>query len=270
MKPKLLFIALLIGIVSCDTNQKETLDLNSKNEAVTQDTSKGYTMLKQKCYICHFEKPDPSKRDEMLAPPMLRVKEHYQPVYPNKEEFINAIMAIVANPSKENTLMPGAIKKFNLMPTLVYDDAELRLIAEAIYNHDFGSFGKGNGKGKGRGKSKGNGNEMLGSQMLNNGDKWVLNEESMEQINTITKKINNFKSTNISDYNKLGKVIFDEAKIIILDESYTGELFDQIHVFFNGIEENMHTLMSTKSIDEADEQLVKLKNKFIEFHNYFE
>ncbi|MFZ0489530.1 MAG: hypothetical protein WAM00_04745, partial [Salegentibacter sp.] len=63
----------------------------------------------------------------------------------------------------------------------------------------------------------------------------------MDQINAVIKKISNFESTEISDYNKLRKDIFKDAKIIILDDSYTGELFNQIHIFFYGIENNMHT-----------------------------
>ena len=31
--------------------------------------------MTQKCYLCHFETPDPSKKDQMIAPPMLRVPE---------------------------------------------------------------------------------------------------------------------------------------------------------------------------------------------------
>ncbi|MGB8375735.1 MAG: hypothetical protein WCE57_10480, partial [Salegentibacter sp.] len=142
-------VMLLIGLISCNTGQKENeqdlktansiqeeISVNKEVEQNTAADSRGYELLKQKCYICHFEKPDPSKRDQMIAPPMLQVQEHYKPTYPNKEDFVNAIMAIVKNPSAEKTLMPGAVKKFNLMPKLIYDDAELRLIAETIYEYD--------------------------------------------------------------------------------------------------------------------------------------
>ena len=56
----------------------------------------------------------------------------------------------------------------------------------------------------------------------------------------------------------------------MLDDSYTGELFNQIHIFFFGIENNMHTLMATKSKNEAEKQLIELKNKFKDFYKYFE
>lgn len=270
MKTTLLIVVLLIGLISCNTSQKEKKG-NSKSKNSTEGNvspnveveqnfvfnSKGYELIQQKCYICHFAKPDPLKIDQMIAPPMLRVQEHYKPTYPNKNEFVNAIMAIVKNPSQEKTLMPGAVKKFKLMPKLIYEDEELRLIAETIYEYDFGSAPKMR-------------MQMVGGKLqLDNGKKWILKKESMEQINVVVKKINNYKSTNISDYNQLGKDIFNDVKIIILDDSYTGELFNQIHIFFNGIENNMHTLIATKSKDEADKQLTELKIQFKEFHNYF-
>ena len=263
MKVNLCIVILLIGLISCNTNQKKDNYAKSENSNKelaqnVQFNEKGYKLMTQKCYLCHFEKPDPSKKDQMIAPPMLRVQEHYKPTYPNKTDFVDAIVAIVKNPSLEKTLMPGAIKKFNLMPKLIYDEAELRLIAETIYDYDFGSAPKMN-------------REMSGGTLaLDNGKKWILKKESIEQINAVVKKLNAYESTDIADYNQLGKDIFNDAKKIMLDDAYTGELFDQIHNFFFGIENNMHTLMSTTTEDEAKIQVDELKTKFKDFHNYFE
>lgn len=263
MKINLLIVILLIGLISCNTNQKTDhyAKVENSNEDATVNSKlneKGYKLMTQKCYICHFEKPNPSKKSQMIAPPMLRVQEHYKPTYPNKAEFVDAIIAIVKNPSLENTIMPGAVKKFNLMPKLIYDEAELRLIAETMYDYDFGSAPKMN-------------MEMSDSALtLNNGEKWVLKKESIEQINAVVNKLNTYKASDITDYNKLGKDIFNDAKKIMLEDSYKDELFDQIHNFFFSIENNMHTLMSTTSENEAKTQIEELKPKFKDFYNYFE
>ncbi|RED38183.1 hypothetical protein DFQ10_1114 [Winogradskyella eximia] len=263
MKTNLYIVILLIGLISCNTNQKNKVasELESSTKDVAQKVEfneKGYKLMTQKCYLCHFETPDPSKKDQMIAPPMLRVQEHYKPTYPNKTEFVNAIVAIVKNPSLEKTLMPGAVKKFNLMPKLIYDEAELRLIAETIYDYDFGSAPKMN-------------REMsAGTLALNNGEKWILKKESIAQINAIVTKLNSYEASDVEAYNQLGKDIFNDAKTIMLENAYTGELFDQIHNFFFSIENNMHTLMSTTTENEAKQQLEALKTKFKEFHNYFE
>ncbi|WP_339663595.1 hypothetical protein [uncultured Polaribacter sp.] len=270
MKIKLFLVILLIGFISCNapkknkenaTSQsitKEETTLHKEADITTHPQSKGYKLMQQKCYICHLEVPDPSKRDQMIAPPMLRVQEHYKPTYPHKEEFVKAIMAFTKNPSEEKTLMPGAVKKFNLMPKLPYDDAELQLIAETIYEHEFGQAPKTRMQ------------QMGSSLQLNNGKKWVLEKESIQQINTIIKKTTQFKATNIEAYQTLGKAVFNDAKKIMLNDAYKDELFDQIHNFFAGIEGNMHALMAVTSINEAEKQLTELNKKLQDFHNYFE
>lgn len=263
MKTKLFLVFLLaVSLTSCKTDKKDTYDKNNGNtieeateKKVTEITTKGYDLMKQKCFICHFEKPDPSRKDQMLAPPFLRIQEHYKPTYPNKEEFVEAIMAITNNPSEENTLMPGAVKKFNLMPKLVYDQEELRLIAEALYDIDYGSAPK---------------MRMNQDLQLNNGRKWKLTKESIDQINAIINNLDDFQASDISAYNQLGKDVFNEAKVIMLDDSYEGNLWDQIHNFFSDIEDNMHALIATKSLIEAENEVVILKIKFREFTNYFE
>ncbi len=263
MKTKLLLVLLLlVTFISCNNNKK---DAYKKSESVVTElatenketayTSKGYKLMQQKCFICHFEKPDPARRDQMLAPPFLRVQEHYKPTYPIKDEFITAVMEIINNPSEENTLMPGAVRKFNLMPKLVYDQEELRLIAEALYDVDYGSALK---------------MRMNQDLQMNNGEKWKLSQETMSQINVIVNDLNDFKSDDILVYNQLGKDVFNDAKVIMLDDSYEGELWEQIHNFFSDIEDNMHSLMATKSLIEAENEVAILKIKFKEFTNYFE
>ena len=68
----------------------------------------------------------------------------------------------------------------------------------------------------------------------------------------------------------MGKDIFDKTKTILLDTSYSETMFNQLHLFFNDIEENMHSLISTQSLDEAKKQQLILDNKFNKFNYYFE
>ena len=264
MKTNILSILLsVVLLVSCNNaakkeNTSNVTLLESKVDTVLFN-AKGYKLMRQKCFVCHFQKPDPAKKNQMIAPPMLRVQEHYKPVYPNKSDFVEAITDFTNNPTEENTLMPGAIKKFKLMPKLMYDEKELQLIAETLYDMDFGKAPKMRMAMMG----------MNGIQ-LNNGEKWKLKQVSIKQMDAVIKKVNDFKSNNVVDYNQLGTEVFNEAKKIILDDSYTGEKFNQIHLFFYGIEGNMHTLMTIESIDEAKTQLSELKNKLNEFKAYFE
>ncbi len=242
-------------LFSCSTNSQTNTDNEKKVAQAEIYNTKGYELLKTKCYICHFEKPDPDKADKMIAPPMMRIKEHYLPNYPNKEDFINAVVAIVKNPSEEKTLMPGAVKKFKLMPKLIYTDEELKLIAETIYNLDFGTAPK---------------LRMLASDLqLNNGEKWIVKPETYAIIKEVDLKLSNFKSDNVADYNQLGKDVFDKAKYVLLDSSYTGELFNQLHIFFNGIENDMHALIAEKDLEKAKKTAKNLKIKIEDFYLIF-
>lgn len=269
MRTRLFIAVLIISLAGCNTKQKEneqvqktpdTLEINDPQYAEIEDNTaldRGYELMTQKCFICHLPKPDPSKREQMIAPPMVQVQEHYKPTYPEKEEFINAMVAFIQDPSEEKTLMPGAVRKFNLMPKLLYEETELRLIAETLYEHDFGAA-------PARARQS-----PVGELKLNNGSKWVLRKETMDRMNVAMEKVNNFNPGELSDYNRLGKEIFDDAKVILLDDSYSGELFEQIHIFFNGIETNMHGLIAAESKAEAEEKLSQLKTRLKEFHTYF-
>lgn len=255
---KLVSIATIVSIflISCNNNQTKKTEAIAISQSDLKNT-KGYKLMESKCYICHFEIPDPAKINQMLAPPMLRVKEHYLPNYQNKEDFIKAITNIVGNPSEENTLMPGAIKKFKLMPKLIYNQDELKLIAETIYKYDFGSAPKMR-------------MQMMGKLQLNNGNRWKLKSETIEILDNIINSLYSFKSNNVIDYNQFGKDLFEQAKFIMLDKSYTGDKFEQIHNFFNGVEGNIHSLIEEKSIENAKNTVENLKIKFNNFYYFFE
>jgi len=91
-------------------------------------------LLKTRCYVCHTEKPGEVPENQMKAPPMWGVRMHYIRRYPDKTVFIQRIKEWVKHPEKSKSLMPGAIKRFGLMPALPYPDEELTRIAEAIYH----------------------------------------------------------------------------------------------------------------------------------------
>ncbi len=250
-------IVLSTLFISCDNNKKEKTNYQETKSVAQADiyNTKGYKLMESKCYLCHFEKPDPSKMGQMLAPPMLRVQEHYIPNYPKKEDFVNAIMSIVKNPSEENTLMPGAVKKFKLMPKLVYDDNELRLIAETLYNMELGTAPK---------------MRMQAMELsLNNGEKWVVKPETYKIIQEVDDKISSFNAENIADYNQLGKDVFNKAKFVLMDDSYSGELFNQLHNFFYGIESEMHSLIAEKDLEKAKQTTENLKTKLQDFYLMF-
>ena len=92
MKTKILILSRIVfSYYSCNSNNnKKQASVESIDGDTVQEgklpiyNSKGYELMKQKSFICHFEKPDPSKRESMITPPMVRIQEHYKPSYPTK------------------------------------------------------------------------------------------------------------------------------------------------------------------------------------------
>ncbi len=266
IKIPIIIITFLL-FAGCNTGQTNNTPKNSGTKTVvaktthakTDDISTGYRLMKQKCFICHLETPDPAKRGQMIAPPMVRVQQHYKPAYPTKEAFVKAVVAYVKNPSEAKTLMPGAVKRFKIMPKLIYDDKELQLIASALFETNFNNPGAMERTAMQQAKLQ-----------LNNGEKWKLKKQTMQKVNVVVSKLQGFHSDNLSAYHQLGKDIFNLSKALLLDKSYKNDLYKQLQAFFHGIEDNMHTLMSAKDITTAQQQTEILKKKFNRFYQYFE
>jgi mono/diheme cytochrome c family protein len=92
----------------------------------------GRQLMEDNCYACH----NTQGTDNMLAPPMFRVKDHYWDDNISKDEFVKAIVDWVENPIEENSVMPGARRKFGLMPKQSFEAEELKAIAEYMFDND--------------------------------------------------------------------------------------------------------------------------------------
>jgi len=93
--------------------------------------SLGSLLFHGNCITCHFEKKDDS------APAIITVRENYLRAFPKKDDFVNYLAKWVTHPNAENSIMLDAVKKYELMPELGYDESTLKTIAEYIYDTDF-------------------------------------------------------------------------------------------------------------------------------------
>ena len=292
MKNLILTLSIFYFFSACNNAQKPNEKSFSPEEKTTSEEiaksddksteQDGYTLMKQFCFSCHMETPDPSKHDQMIAPPMANVKEHYISTYPDKDEFIKAVVNWVNKPDENKVLMPGAVRRFNLMPPLPIGDDKLKAIAEALYEKDFGTrmggghgHGKGRGHGKGQGQDngygKGRGHNMMGGKMqLNNGQKWKLAGNDFNKIQEIQKKLQQNDLKDVNAYRQLGKDVFNSARSILLNKDYKDETLQQVQIFFHNIEEDMHNLMAVNTVEDGKKYQSVLQKKFAEFNDYFE
>ncbi len=97
----------------------------------SEETQEGKKLLMEMCASCHI-----TQGKAKVAPPLIAVKRHVQKAYKTKEDFVERIVDWVEEPDEAIALMPGAIKKFGLMPQLSYNKDDVKKIAEYIYETD--------------------------------------------------------------------------------------------------------------------------------------
>jgi mono/diheme cytochrome c family protein len=94
-----------------------------------EDVAVGREKFKVYCMSCHQFEMGP----QMVAPPIFAVKNHYLQVHPEKVDFVRSVKTWVPAPTIEKSLMPGAVRRFNLMPPLALPEEDLEAIATFLY-----------------------------------------------------------------------------------------------------------------------------------------
>lgn len=115
------------------SNATESDDTKAKVTDTEQKTEQhpGEKVYKTSCMVCHVSEGRPS-----IAPPVFAVKNHVLAEYPERDEFIERVVGWVKAPNADGALMPGAIRKFGLMPAITLNDADLQAVAEYLYDTD--------------------------------------------------------------------------------------------------------------------------------------
>ncbi len=179
---KLLAIALFGSILfACNTQTKDSYfvihDVSGDLAMATPQEHPGKKLMENNCYACHNPK---ASEENIIAPPFVAVKMHYISEDTSKEDFVKAMIEWSKKPSEEKSKMPGAVKKFGLMPYQFFPEETIRQIADYMFDDEieepvwFGEHynkmhgdrpmmkGKmGRGKGMGMNKKQANTNKQL-------------------------------------------------------------------------------------------------------------
>lgn len=119
-------IALLL-IGACSQN-------NTQSALTDNQNARAQELLEAQCYTCHRPSGGPTER---LAPPMYAVQKHYLNHYSDQGDFVAAFTAYVNHPDSAKSKMPGALKRFGLMPKMSLAQEDLALIAKYVYQTTF-------------------------------------------------------------------------------------------------------------------------------------
>lgn len=130
----ILFAILLTACNNKNRGDYSQIAENSKDSeiAIIQEHP-GKRLMENNCNICHNPK---TAEESIIAPPMIAVKMHYISDETTKEEFIDAMVAWSKNPTVETSKMPGAVKKFGLMPYQFYPEETIKQIADYMYESE--------------------------------------------------------------------------------------------------------------------------------------
>lgn len=171
--PALLFV--LTIIISCNSNKRSASIADNSASLNIEKDSAALALFRQTCYACHSVST--KSHDEIIAPPMAAVKRRYLMSYPEKVDFVNAVVAYAKDPKAEKALMFGAVQQFKPMPFQNFKEEDLRKIASYIYDHEIekpdwfdAHFAEehpnGMGMGRSMGRGMGNGRRMMQADSL--------------------------------------------------------------------------------------------------------
>ena len=102
--------------------------------AKAQQVEEGLLLLQKHCYSCH--NPKSKSHDEIIAPPLWRMKKHYLEAYPEKADFESAMLSFIQNPTEEKAIMKGPVKRFGLMPKPAVPKEDLQKIVAYFYANE--------------------------------------------------------------------------------------------------------------------------------------
>ncbi|MCP3866808.1 MAG: cytochrome c [Gammaproteobacteria bacterium] len=98
-----------------------------------EEKSRGQAIFDTLCFACHKFDHGPN----MIAPPVYGVKNHYIRVYPGRDEFVKQVSYWLENQDSSRTLMPGAVRRFGLMPPISLSASDRKAVAGFVYDAEF-------------------------------------------------------------------------------------------------------------------------------------
>lgn len=112
-------------------------------------------------------------------------------------------------------------------------------------------------------------NENSEAIELDNGEKWVVNEEMKPFILKGTELVTTFIQENNSDYKTLAKQLKDQNSQLIRSCTMTGKSHDELHKWLHPHLELVQELAEATDHEQAKNQVLKLEASYQEYHKYF-
>lgn len=104
---------------------------------------------------------------------------------------------------------------------------------------------------------------------LNNGEKWLVNEEMKPFVLKGEELVKLYIQQNETDYNTLAEQLKEQNEQLIKSCTMNGKSHDELHKWLHPHLELVKELENETNTTTAHEIIVKIQNSFKDYHQYF-
>lgn len=138
LKKSIAILVLIMSIlVSCsNSDNKDNGNIQDEPKQIVMDQSykEGLEIFSTNCINCHS--PRRNGKNQRVAPPIKAIKRHYLGAETTEDQFVSEMTDFLLNPSEDKSKMPGALKKFGIMPNLGMSEEQYRAVANYLFRSD--------------------------------------------------------------------------------------------------------------------------------------
>lgn len=106
--------------------------------------------------------------------------------------------------------------------------------------------------------------------VLNNGEKWKVDEKMLVHIRNMENDINSFENTSNTDYKELAKKLQSNLDLLTTNCTMKGQAHDELHKWLLPYIDLVNVFSETKNKQELQAQLKKIQASFLTFNQYFQ
>ncbi|RRJ88021.1 hypothetical protein EG240_14435 [Paenimyroides tangerinum] len=104
---------------------------------------------------------------------------------------------------------------------------------------------------------------------LNNGEKWLVNEEMKPFVLKGEKLVNVYIQNNHTDYKALAQQVKDQNSLLIKSCTMDGKSHEELHKWLHPHLEIVKVLENETNETKANETVLHLQHSYREYHEYF-
>lgn len=105
---------------------------------------------------------------------------------------------------------------------------------------------------------------------LNNGEKWIVNEEMKPFVSKGEELINAYIQNNQTDYKALAQDLNKQNEQLVKSCTMNGKSHDELHKWLHPHLETVKTLENETEATKANKMVLDLQDSYEQYHKYFQ